>query len=366
MRILIRADRVLSRAPIAGVPARQRIRERLGTVELIWLQPDESPARVEIPDDDLVWMEGLFPFFDEASLTRLLAHAREHGRAFCHGSGNPETGIAIIESAALPTTWTELRNSFQPLHHVPLDNLQTQVLDDASRFSVLNDYAYHLARESASQAGAYLIDPNTTWIEQSVDLAASCVIGPNVQLRGSTRIGSGAEIGMGSVITDSVIHPGALIKPYSIIDQSEVATGAHVGPFAHVRPGTQLAGGARIGNFVETKKAVIGPDSKASHLSYLGDVTIGRDCNIGAGTITCNYDGFQKHQTHLGDEVFIGSDSQLVAPVELGDGSYVGAGSTITRNVPAGDLALSRARQSNKSGWAEKIREKARRKKDQG
>jgi bifunctional UDP-N-acetylglucosamine pyrophosphorylase/glucosamine-1-phosphate N-acetyltransferase len=156
------------------------------------------------------------------------------------------------------------------------------------------------------------------------------------------------------VVTDSAIGDGTELKPYSVLDDARVGFDCIIGPFARLRPGTVLDEKVHVGNFVETKKSHLGRGTKANHLSYLGDATIGRDCNIGAGTITCNYDGVNKMQTRLGDGVFIGSDSQLIAPVTVGDKAYVGSGTTVTDDVPAGALALSRAPQVNKEGWVAK------------
>jgi bifunctional UDP-N-acetylglucosamine pyrophosphorylase/glucosamine-1-phosphate N-acetyltransferase len=179
-----------------------------------------------------------------------------------------------------------------------------------------------------------------------------------VSLQGRTVIGQNVFIGQGSVIVSSSIADGTQIKPYSVLEEAQVGERCHIGPFSRLRPGTELAEDVHLGNFVETKKAKIGAGTKAGHLSYLGDARIGRAVNVGAGTITCNYDGVNKHLTELGDGVFIGSDTQLVAPVKLGDGAYVGAGTTVTKDVPAGALAVSRTPQDNKEGWVE--RKKAR------
>jgi bifunctional UDP-N-acetylglucosamine pyrophosphorylase/glucosamine-1-phosphate N-acetyltransferase len=164
-------------------------------------------------------------------------------------------------------------------------------------------------------------------------------------------------------IRDSAIGDGAVVKDSTLIECSVVKKNASVGPFAHVRPGSEIGSGARIGNFVEVKKAVIGSGTKASHLSYIGDAKIGKDVNIGAGTITCNYDGHMKHVTLIEEGVFIGSDTQLIAPVRIGKGAYVGAGSTITKNVPSKALALSRAKQINIEGWAIKRKVKGKKRK---
>lgn len=206
------------------------------------------------------------------------------------------------------------------------------------------------------RAGASLIDPDSTWLDEEVSLAADVVIEPNVRLVGATSVGAGSRIGFGSVLSNSVVGASVNVKPYSVFEEARVGDRAQVGPFARLRPGTVLAEDVHIGNFVETKKATLGRGSKANHLAYLGDATIGSGCNVGAGTITCNYDGTNKLATVLGDGVFIGSDTQLVAPVRVGDGAYVGAGSTIVRDVPPGALAVSRAQQVIKEEWATRRR----------
>ena len=178
-----------------------------------------------------------------------------------------------------------------------------------------------------------------------------CTVGPCAELRGDTRVAAGAVIERGCVLTDVLLAEGAHLLPYTVAAQSQIGPHCHVGPFAHLRPGTVLEADCKVGNFVETKKARLGQGAKASHLSYLGDADIGPECNIGAGTITCNYDGKHKYRTTLGRGVFIGSDTQLVAPVSVGEGAYVGAGTTVTGDVPAGALALSRTPQRNIDGW---------------
>jgi len=205
-------------------------------------------------------------------------------------------------------------------------------------------------------AGVSLLDPGSAWIDAAVRLGEDCELGPNVQLRGATALGRGVVVGAGCVVTDSTLGDGTVLQPYSVLEGAALGARTTIGPFARLRPGTELADEVHLGNFVETKKARIGKGSKAGHLSYLGDATVGAGCNIGAGTITCNYDGVNKHRTALGDGVFIGSDTQLVAPVAVGDGAYVGAGTTVTADVPADALAISRAPQKNVPGWAKKKR----------
>jgi bifunctional UDP-N-acetylglucosamine pyrophosphorylase/glucosamine-1-phosphate N-acetyltransferase len=190
------------------------------------------------------------------------------------------------------------------------------------------------------------------FISPETKIGADTVIYPNVVIEGRTDIGSGCVIFPNTRVMDSIIEDCATIKDSSVIEASTVRTGASVGPFAHIRPASVIGAAAKIGNFVEVKKSVIGDGTKASHLTYLGDAEIGDNVNIGAGTITCNYDGQFKYKTVIEEGSFIGSDSQLVAPVRVGKGAYVGSGTTVTRDVPPQALALSRSPQINIEGWA--------------
>ncbi len=202
--------------------------------------------------------------------------------------------------------------------------------------------------------GVVMIDPQVTYVDEGVEVGGDTVLEPMVSLRGKTRVGRGVEIGQGCVVVDSEIADGAKLLPYSHVEGAEVGPLAIVGPFARLRPGAQLAERAHVGNFVELKKTFLGKGSKANHLAYLGDAVIGEGCNIGAGTITCNYDGVNKHTTTIEDGAFIGSDSQLVAPLTIGRGAYVGTGTTVREDVPAGSLAVSAGKQRNIEGWVEK------------
>ena len=204
--------------------------------------------------------------------------------------------------------------------------------------------------------GVNFVDPASVYIHSGVKIGAETLIYPNVHLEGNTRIGRGCTICPNVRITESTIGDRAAIKDATVIEHSTVKRGAQIGPFAHLRPGSSIGSQAKIGNFVEVKKSVIGDRTKASHLSYIGDALVGKDVNIGAGTITCNYDGRRKHATEIKDGVFIGSDSQLVAPVRIGKGAYVGAGSTITDDVPPLSLAIGRGKQKNIEGWVLKRR----------
>ena len=201
-------------------------------------------------------------------------------------------------------------------------------------------------------AGATIYLPETVAIDPDVTTGPDTVIEPGVRLLGATRIGTRCQIGAGSVLIDMRVDDDVTVLPQTHLVASRIGAKAQVGPFARLRPGCEVRAGAHVGTFVEMKNTTLGERAKAPHLSYLGDATIGAETNVGAGTITCNYDGFGKYETKIGSGVFIGSDSALVAPVRIGDGAYVAAGSVITENVPADALAIARGRQANKAGWA--------------
>ncbi|MGE3842235.1 MAG: bifunctional UDP-N-acetylglucosamine diphosphorylase/glucosamine-1-phosphate N-acetyltransferase GlmU [Vicinamibacterales bacterium] len=239
-------------------------------------------------------------------------------------------------------------------------DVETLVVDDPSEVRGINSQRElaELAslvrqRKNAAlmDAGVTLVDPGTTYVDVDVDIGPDTVVHPNVQLEGRTRIGSACEIHAGSRLVDTVVEDGAVVRNHCVLQQSTVAAAAVIGPFSHLRPQSAVGRGAHVGNFVELKKTSLGPGSKANHLTYLGDATVGSGVNVGAGTITCNYDGVNKHQTVIEDGAFIGSDSQLVAPVTIGAGAYVAAGSSIVHDVPAGALAVARSRQENKLHW---------------
>jgi bifunctional UDP-N-acetylglucosamine pyrophosphorylase/glucosamine-1-phosphate N-acetyltransferase len=205
--------------------------------------------------------------------------------------------------------------------------------------------------DSLMEAGVTMIDPAAVYVGPDVSVGPDTVIHPGVHLEGQTRIGARCEIHAGVRIVDSTLEDDVTINNFCVIVSSTIAHGAEIGPFARMRPETRIGEGVHIGNFVELKKTTVGRGSKASHLSYLGDATIGERVNIGAGTITCNYDGAKKSPTIIEDGAFIGSDSQLVAPVRIGKDAYVAAGSSITEDVPPGSLAIARSKQINKEGW---------------
>jgi bifunctional UDP-N-acetylglucosamine pyrophosphorylase/glucosamine-1-phosphate N-acetyltransferase len=211
-------------------------------------------------------------------------------------------------------------------------------------------------RLALMDSGVTIQLPETVLIDPDVIAGEDTVIEPGVQLLGKTRIGSRCIIRAGSVLSDAMLADDVVVEAYSMVADSRLDDGVIVGPFARLRGGNHLKAGVRVGNFVEVKKSIIGEGTKAAHLTYLGDAKIGSKTNIGAGTITCNYDGFHKHPTIIGNKVFIGSDSALVAPLRVGDGAFIAAGSTITENVPADGLGIARGCQVNKIGWASKKR----------
>ena len=238
------------------------------------------------------------------------------------------------------------------LAHVAAD--ANEVLGCNTRGELANIDRIFRARKAAEimDAGVTIYLPETVVIDPDVTAGPDTVIDPCVQLLGKTRVGARCKIQTGSVLRDTRVDDDVFIGAHTMMDASRVGGKAQVGPFSRLRPGADIRAGAHIGNFVEVKNSVVREGAKANHLTYLGDASIGRGANIGAGTITCNYDGVAKHQTTIGDRVFIGSDTALVAPVRVGDGAYVAAGSTITDNVPADALAIARGRQSNKPRWA--------------
>jgi bifunctional UDP-N-acetylglucosamine pyrophosphorylase/glucosamine-1-phosphate N-acetyltransferase len=215
-------------------------------------------------------------------------------------------------------------------------------------------------------SGVTIIDPKTTYIDQTVVIGKDTTLYPNCTLQGKTRIGEQCVIEPNSKISDTEIGSRVTIRSHCVIAESRIDDGATIGPFSHLRPQSEVKTKAKIGNFVEVKNSIIGKGSKANHLAYIGDALVGKEVNIGAGTITCNFDGFQKHRTVIGDRVFVGSNVELVAPVTVGNQSSVAAGTTVTKDVPEGALAVSRVKQKNIRGWDKKMdlhRKKSKRKK---
>ncbi len=247
----------------------------------------------------------------------------------------------------------------KPVPTVVVDEEEIQGVNDRLQLAQVDRVLQRRIVETHLRAGVSMRAPEQVFIDRKVEIGRDSVLGPGVQLRGKTRLGTGVTVEAGSIVTDAELGDGVLVRPYCVIAESRVGARAQLGPFAHLRPASDLGEEVHVGNFVETKKTRIGKGSKANHLAYLGDAIIGEGCNVGAGTITCNYDGVNKDETILEDGVFIGSDTQLVAPVRVGKGAYVGAGTTVTKDVPAGALAKSRVKQENVEGRAAELRARA-------
>jgi bifunctional UDP-N-acetylglucosamine pyrophosphorylase/glucosamine-1-phosphate N-acetyltransferase len=354
---------------------------------------------------DLLLLCGDVPLLRHATLERLLEHHRRQGAAVTvltaelqnpHGYGRiirqGDEVEAIVEEKDATAAQRQVREIntgiylfaapfvFDALTRVGKDNAQGEyyltdvvavarqagekvcalVVADAAEAMGINDRVQlaeaeaimrQRINEEQMRAGVSMVDPRATYIDVGVKIGAGSVILPGCIIRGDTRIGEGCTIGPHVVIDACRIGDRVHLKAGSVLTGSEVGADSEVGPMAHLRPGTRLAGKNKVGNFVETKKADIGVGSKASHLTYLGDCELGTGVNVGCGTITCNYDGVNKHRTVIEDDVFVGSDTQFVAPVTIGRNSLIAAGSTITKNVPADSLALSRTEQKVIEGW---------------
>ena len=233
---------------------------------------------------------------------------------------------------------------------------QDAVTGANSRFelSMLEQKRREEINKALMDAGVTIEDPSTVYVDEGVEVGKDCFLGAGTRLRGRTKLAEGVYVEGDTLIDNSSVGARSRIRLFSYIEDANIAEDCMIGPMARIRPGSELAAEVKIGNFVETKKASFGKGAKASHLSYIGDAEVGVETNIGAGTITCNYDGARKHKTTLGDRVFIGSNTALVAPVTVSDGAYVGAGSVITKDIPKDSLGVARARQNNIDGWASK------------
>src|SRR5271163_1337030 len=310
---------------------------RIAEVQAIVEEKAASPAQKKIREINA----GFYVF----SVPQLFSHIQKLSTA------NPHGEYYLTDMAEV------LRQSRQRVVAWKTEN-STEVLGANTRIELsFIDYQMRMRKCHALMTeGVTVFFPATCVIDDNVEISPDTVIEPFVQILGKTRIGSDCRIRSYSVIRDSEIANGVLIRNGSILEEARVGANAVIGPYSHLRPGSDIGEGAHVGNFVETKKIKLGKESKANHLTYLGDAEIGAGVNIGAGTITCNYDGVQKNTTVIEDGAFIGSDSTLVAPVRVGKGAYVAAASCITSNVPEDALALGRARQVVKEGWARETR----------
>jgi bifunctional UDP-N-acetylglucosamine pyrophosphorylase / glucosamine-1-phosphate N-acetyltransferase len=310
---------------------------RSAEVQAIVEEKPATPAQKKIREINA----GFYAF----SVPQLFSHIEKLSTA------NPHAEYYLTDMAAV------LRQARQKVVVWKTDNsLEVLGANTRAELSFL-DYQIRMRKNhELMAAGVTIFYPATCVIDSDVEIAPDTVIEPFVQILGRSRIGSSCRIRSYSVIRDSEIADGVLIRPGCILDEARIGANTILGPYSHLRPGSDIGEGAHVGNFVETKKIKLGKGSKASHLTYLGDAEIGAGVNIGAGTITCNYDGVNKHTTFIEDGVFIGSDSTLVAPVRVGKGAYVAAGSCITTDVPQDALAIGRAQQIVKEGWASKKR----------
>ncbi|MFB3887051.1 MAG: bifunctional UDP-N-acetylglucosamine diphosphorylase/glucosamine-1-phosphate N-acetyltransferase GlmU [Thermodesulfobacteriota bacterium] len=259
------------------------------------------------------------------------------------------------------------RRSLRCSAHQVTDSQEVMGINTRVDLAIANEVLRQEKMKDLMLSGVTVVDPKTTYVDKKAEVGKDTILYPNCFIRGETRIGGRCIIESNSDISDSQIGDEVTIRSSCVIEESKIDKGAIVGPFAHLRPLSEIKTNAKIGNFVEVKKSVIGRGTKANHLSYIGDSILGKDVNIGAGTITCNYDGFEKHQTIIGDRVFVGSNVELVAPVKVEEDASIGAGTTVTKDVPVGALAISRVKQKNIEGWNKKMafhRQKSTKKKD--
>ncbi|MFA5531561.1 MAG: bifunctional UDP-N-acetylglucosamine diphosphorylase/glucosamine-1-phosphate N-acetyltransferase GlmU [Thiohalomonadaceae bacterium] len=397
-------ERVLTQFPDAPVTWTEQA-ERLGTGHAVMQAmpgvADDAVVLVLYGDVPLVPAAVLEPLVAEASggalaiLTVDLADPKGYGRILRDGQGtvlgiveekdaSPEqrqiregnTGILAAPAASLRAWLGALKNTNAQGEYYLTDVVAMAVAEGlpvrahraANEDDVLgvNDKLQlaHLERvfqrrqaEALMRAGVTLMDPTRFDLRGTVECGRDVLIDVGVVMEGHVKLGDGVTVGANCYLRDVELGPGTQLRPMSVLEEALVGPDCRIGPFARLRPGTVLAGHAHVGNFVELKNAQVGEGSKVNHLSYVGDTVMGRDVNVGAGTITCNYDGANKHRTVIGHRVFIGSDTQLIAPVQVGDDATIGAGSTVTRDAPAGELTLSRTPQKSIAGWKRPVKQ---------
>ena len=335
---------LLSTVPPRPMPYGRLVRDEAGTLQKIVEHPDASEEQRRIKDTNA----GFYAI--------KLGHLRKDLAALRADNAKGELYLTDLVSHAFARGGATA---------IDAPFAEVAGINDRADLAGVEGEARHRINETWMRAGVTMVDPSTTYIDADVGpLGKDIWLAPNVALRGKTSLGDGVRIDLGCVLTDVHVAESVYIKAHSVLSETTLGPRAEVGPFSHCRPGTRIDDDARIGNFVETKKAHLMAGAKANHLAYLGDASIGAKANIGAGTITCNYDGVGKYQTTIEAGAFIGSDSQLVAPVTVGRDAYVASGTTVTKDVPRGSLALSRVRQVNKEGWADRFRDaQAKRKK---
>lgn len=360
-------------AMIFGQPVWQRSLVAVGAMKprrVLWIGNDSPPtlepfsaSRLPSLRGSIVFVPAEAPCVRASSLKRLVkADGRRPRALFRSRGGDPvvvtaDGGALKTLTGAPPRSLAELGRRLTP-DPVFTDDDDLLVIDSAHAWSEAHRILRQRKLDALVRRGVMVPDPSTVSVAPEVSVGAGTLLSPFVLLEGASRIGNGCTVGSFSHIVDTRVGAGTKILDHCFIRESRIGKNASIGPFAHLRPDSDVGDVARVGNFVELKKATLGPGAKAPHLSYVGDARIGRDANLGAGTITCNYDGRVKSRTVVGDGAFIGSDVQLVAPVKVGKGAFVAAGSCIVDDVPANALALARSRQIIKKNWARKRRKR--------
>jgi acetyltransferase-like isoleucine patch superfamily enzyme len=349
---------------LLGKPVWQRTLDAargLGAAKTFWLRDNGRsapegidaihPREVSSSSDTVLLLSAELPCLTPKSLKNLLRSGGSVPHALSGGTGRARA-LALRGSDVRAA----LEGSLAPRLLAPREKDELLLVDTADSWAKAVAVLRSRKIEELLRGGVLLFDPASIVVEPAVKVGKGATLYPWVHLQGNTIVGSGSSIGSFSHIVDSTLGPGTTILDHCFIRSSRVGRNVQIGPFAHLRPDSDVGDDAKVGNFVELKKTRLGAGAKAPHLSYLGDAVIGKKANIGAGTITCNYDGVHKHQTIVGDGAFIGSDVQLVAPVRVGKGAYVAAGSCIVEDVPPNALALARSRQVVKKGWVRKKR----------
>src|SRR5687767_5163595 len=311
-----------------------------GRIARIVEERDASPAQRQVREiNSGIYAFDLLPLFD---------HLRSIATKNAQGEYYLTDLVALYRRRKLPVETIMVD-----------DPAEIRGVNTRSELAELSAIMRQNKNEELMAAGVTIVDPATTYIDPNVEVGPDTVIHPGVVIQGQSRVGSACEIHAYVRLTDSELADKVTINNFCVLVGARVAEGAAIGPFAHLRPASDVGPGAKVGNFVELKKTTLGQGAKVNHLSYLGDAKVGAQFNVGAGTITCNYDGQKKHETVIGDGAFIGSDTQLIAPVRIGKVLYVGAGSSITEDVPDGALGIGRGRQTNVEGWVERKKAEA-------